>query len=285
LNAEILATIQAIVSKVKPLVPDNRFQTLLRDVEPGENLVETLGAYGRIVSPPHYLVPYSGGDKHPLTGQGYRVEQIAVRLTELGIGTCYIGSLGREDAVRSRFGLPEAARVGAFLVFGHPATSLAGRAVNTGLRRVAGAINKHPPEHIFYCETFDDPTTPSEDLAPLIEAARRAPSAANAQPWRLLWHAGVLYLFIKRDNPRYGKGITAQYRLYDGGICMANVALALDALGLTGNWEPLPDAAAERLRHPPDLQPLAKLQIQSIGTPGRVSDARRQEPTRCTKTH
>jgi nitroreductase len=238
---------------------------LLHDVDPGENLVETLGAYGRIVSAPHYLVPYSLGDKYTLTDQGYRVEQIAVRLAEQGIGTCYIGSLGREDLVCSRFALPESARIGAFLVFGYPATGRAGHAINASVRWLAGATNKQPVERFFYCDTFDNPTTPSADLAPLIEAARHAPSAANAQPWRFLWQEGVLYLFVKRDNPRYGKGPNAQYRLYDGGICMANVALALEALGLTGNWEPLPDVAAEQLGHPPDLQPLAKLRIHAIG--------------------
>jgi hypothetical protein len=79
------------------------------------------------------------------------------------------------------------------------------------------------------------------------------------------------FVFFIAD-PRYGKGITAQYRLYDGGICMANLALALDALGLSGSWEPLPDADEDqaKLGHPSDLQPLAKIRIQSIG----------KEPTR-----
>ena len=259
LSTEVLVQVQEIISGVKPLVAGNDFNVLARDVEPGEDLVETLGAYGRIVSPPHYLVPYSVGAKHTLTDQGYRVEQIAVRLTELGIGTCYVGSLGREDAVRSRFGLPEAARIGSFLVFGHPATSLAGQIVNTGVRWMAGATNKLPPERIFYRETFDNPTMPSEELAPLIEAARHAPSAVNAQPWRFLWRGGTLYLFVQRENRRYGKGPAADYRLHDGGICMANIALALEALHRDGRWRMLAEDERGLPNHPPGLQPLAKL--------------------------
>lgn len=147
LTGENLARVQAIISGVKPLVPDNRFEVLLRDVEPDENLVATLGAYGRIVSPPHYLVPYSVGEIHVLTDQGYRVEQIAVNLARMGIGSCFIGSLGREAEVRARFGLPETARIGAFLVFGYRTSRLAGRAFNASARWVVGATNKLPNEN------------------------------------------------------------------------------------------------------------------------------------------
>jgi nitroreductase len=264
LDAETLAQAQEIVSGVKPLVPGNRFEVLMRDVAPGEDMVQTMGGYGRLVSPPHYFVPYGVGETHVLTDLGYRVEQIVVRLTALGIATCYVGSVGREEAVRALFDLPDAARIGAFLSFGHPATGLRGRAVNTMVRRMAGATNKLPAERIFFHETFDQPATPPKDLAPLVEAARLAPSAGNAQPWRLLWHSGVLpstgtlYLFVQLKG-RYSTGGFGAYRFYDGGICMGNVALALEALGMAGHWELPAGAELDWPDHPADLEPLAKL--------------------------
>jgi nitroreductase len=258
LDPESLAQLQTITSQVKPLVPGNRFEVLVRDVAVGENLVETLGGYGRIVSPPHYLVPYGVGGTHLLTDLGYRVEQIAVRLAGLGVGSCFIASLGREDVVRARFGLPGAACVGAFLIFGYPATSLSGRAFNATVRRAVGATNKLPAERIFFHETFGHPTAPPEHLARIMEAARNAPSAANAQPWRFLWCDGTLFLFIQRHSRRYGARLKA-YRFFDGGICMGNVALALEALGTTGRWQLLADTGPDLPDHPADLQPLAKL--------------------------
>lgn len=262
LGAEALAQLQAIISQVQPLVPDNRFAVLMRDVAVGEDLVETLGGYGRIVSPPHYLVPYGMGETQPLTDLGYRVEQIAVRLVRLGIGSCYIASLGREGEVRARFGLPDGARIGAFLIFGYPATSLGGRAFNAGARRVVGATNKLPAERIFFHGTFDHPSVPPRELVGLIEAARNAPSAANAQPWRFLWRDGVLYLFVQRDNRRYRAGPGSAYRFFDGGICMGNVALALEALGMAGQWQLLAEGHAGLPEHPKDLQPLARLLLE-----------------------
>jgi len=259
LDEATLTQIQEILCGIKPLMPDNLLHVLMKDVLPGEDLVTTLGGYGRMVNPPHYLVPYIVGEKHLLEDLGYRVEQIAVRLMALGVGTCYIGSLGREPAVRTRFGLPEEARIGAFLIFGRPSVAPGGELLNTLIRTAAGAANKMPAKRIFFRDRFDTPAEPPAELAPLIEAARHAPSAVNAQPWRFLWHDECLYLFVKRKNPRYGIGATAQYRLYDGGICMANVALALEALGMEGHWQMLTRDEAHLPDHPASLQPMARL--------------------------
>lgn len=259
----VLAQVQEIVSTASPLVAENDFRVEFHHVSADTDLVAALGGYGRIVNPPHYLVPSIEGSNFLLADLGYRAEQIAVRLMALGLGSCYIGCLGREMAVREQFGLPEGTRIGAVLVFGRASEALGGRLINAAVRVAAGAARKLPPEQIFFRDSFDAPDSPPKDLAPLIEAARHAPSAVNAQPWRFLWRDGALQLFVKRDNPRYGGGNRAQYRLYDGGICMANVALALEALGLPGRWEMVEEASSEVPPHPPGLQPLARLTLFS----------------------
>jgi nitroreductase len=266
LSPPVLAQVENLVNhQIRPLVPENRFQVLVRDVPPGEDLVELLGGYGRLVAPPHYLVPSLQGERAPLVDLGYRVEQIAVRLTAMGLGSCYVASLHRQDMVRARFDLPSTAIIGAFLVFGQPATSLTGRAVNYLIRATARATNKLSVERIFFQDTFDTPATPPEAIAPLIEAARHAPSAANAQPWRFLWRDGRLFLFLQTDNRRYGYAPVEEGGLrlywYDGGICMANVALALEALGIEGTWQLVDEKNDLPLLqgHPANLQPLAVL--------------------------
>ena len=261
LDAAAMGQVQEIVSGAVPLVPANHFGTITRTTSPAENLVTYLGAYGRLLSPPHYLVPYLVGQDHPLTDLGYRVQQLAVRLTGLGIGPCFVGSLGREQDVVARFKLPAKARIGAFLIFGWPATSLGGRAVNSIIRIASGATNKLSAEQIFLDGSFANAVAPPSDLAPLVEAARNAPSAVDAQPWRLLWQGGRLYLFVKRQNLRYGGGPRGEYRLHDGGTCMANVSLALEALGRAGRWRLFAGTEPEIPDYPADLQPLAVLAI------------------------
>jgi nitroreductase len=265
LDEPTLSQVRQIASGVEPLVPENQFQVILRDAPPGTDLASDLGGYGRMVNPPHYLVPYVLGQEHALEDAGYRVEQISVRLAAMGIGSCFIGALRREDKVRARCSLPEAARIGAFLVFGHPSTSLGGRATNRLLRSASGA-SRNLAETDFYFEgSFENPATPSGRMAPLIEAARHAPSAVNAQPWRLLWVDESLYIFVTTDNRRYGRGPQQAYRLHDGGAAMANITLAMEALKLSGRWELVEETGPDVPKHATNLQPLARLSLEGMG--------------------
>lgn len=259
LDEGALAQVRAIIAAVHPLVPGNRFYAEIKDLRPGDDPTSELGGYGRIVNPPHYLVPYVIGSEHALTDLGYRSEQIAVRLAAIGIGSCFIGCLGREEAVRARFGLPEGARIAALLIFGRPSRAAGGRTVNSLMRAAVGASKKRPIPSIFFAETFEHSALPPQPIAPLIEAARHAPSAVNAQPWRFLWHGGQLHLFVKRHNLSYGPGASAQYNLHDGGLCMGNVLLALEALGMEGHWILYEGNERDLPPHPARLMPLARL--------------------------
>jgi nitroreductase len=266
LNREMLARVREAVDAVQPLASGSDFDVLFRDISPGENLVETLGAYGRIVSPPHMLVPYLAGEAAHLTDLGYRVQQIVIQLTVLGLGSCYIGCLPWEDQARARFGLSESVRLGATVVYGRPAKGRSKRAFNAAVRRLVGATNKRPAEQSFYDTTWERPTAPPAGLADLVEAARHAPSADNAQPWRFLWRDGLLHLYVVRSSWRYRIGGSQDYRFYDGGICMANILLAMQALGMTGQWELLEDGRSDLLGCTPgcpdELQPLAVLRLE-----------------------
>ena len=221
------------------------------------DLVKLVGAYGHLVTPPHALLPTSPDEPFALVEQGYRMQQIVIHLYEQGIGSCYLGSLGRQSQIQSRFGLPNSNITGALLALGYPAQSSPGRTFNTLFRTAIGSNKRLPLEDIFFSGSFDNRTTPPEHLQPLIQAARFAPSAVNAQPWRFLLLDNTLYLFVTRKNKKYG--ISGQnYALFDGGICMANITLAMHALGINGRWQPLEETDADTLACPQNLKPLAK---------------------------
>lgn len=256
-----LKRIQDLVPKLEPLVPENRYTVLIRDVTTIEDLVQALGAYGRLLSPPHFMVPYMVGETHVLEDLAYRTQQLVMQMTLLDIGACYIGSLGRETTLRARFILRRDARLGAIVIFGHPATDIGNRTVNTMLRRMAGSVQRLALNEIFYTKSFDKPSMPPEDLARILEAARRAPSALNAQPWRFFWRKGELFLFTLRENPRYGKGPLQEYRHFDAGLCMAAVRLALKALDHPGKWQLLSGTERDLPKYPPTLEPVAKIEL------------------------
>jgi hypothetical protein len=262
LDQDKLAQVEQAMQRVDPLIPENNFQVLFHDgMLKDKDFVTSMGAYGYIVTPPHAIAPYTTGKRHPLVDLGYRVEQIVVRLTALNVGTCYIGNLSRESANRGRLGLPVDSRCGALLVFGSPAKSAGDRAIDSVIRLIARCDTRLPVEQIFFHGTFDNPGLPPQGLSPIITAARLAPSAVNAQPWRFLWQDERLHLFVIRQNFKYGRGTNQEYRLYDGGICMANIKLALEALGMEGAWRLHNEEDAALPDHPSSMQALATLHL------------------------
>ncbi|MDF1512729.1 MAG: nitroreductase family protein [Anaerolineae bacterium] len=263
-SKQLLARIDDVIAHhVTPLVAQNRFAVMRRDVMTGEDLIVAMGGYGRILSPPHFLTPYIIGDQYPLVDLGYRMEQIAIHMVQLGISVCFIGSLGRETDVRIRFRLMRQARTAAFLLFGYPAETIAGRAMNAVFRRRQQSNTKLAADRIFYHQTFDRMQLPPAQIAQLIEAGRLAPSANNAQPWRFLWLNQHLYLFVREHNPRYGnQAVHQQYRFFDAGTCMSNITLAMKGLEMKGYWSLLTEDVQGVPQHPPSLRPIAKLTLE-----------------------
>ncbi len=262
LDRQSLQMVDDIVDHAQPLVPENRFRVMRRDVVIGEDLIAAMGGYGRILTPPHYMVASAVGELTPLVDLGYRLEQMAVQMVQIGLSVCFIGSLGREGNVRVRFRLNNEARTGAFLIFGHAAQAKPDKAIDAMIRKASGGGTKLALQEIFYVDAFDRPSTPPRSLTRIIEAARRAPSANNVQPWRFLWKDERLYLFLQRQNPRYGnKAELQEYRYVDGGACMANVKMAAETLGLVEDWSLIRTSTVGVPEHPATLEPLAKLKL------------------------
>jgi nitroreductase len=265
LSERVLDKIQAESREIEGLVTQNRFSMPVRDVVTGDDLVAALGAYGRVLSPPHFLVPYLVGNTHVLTDLAYRTHQVVVKMASKGLGCCYIGSLGRETTIRARFVLRRQARVGAIVIFGYPTKALTGQTFNKAMRRAMGSHTRKPLAEIFFQNNFRRPQAPPKWLRPLLEAGRRAPSALNVQPCRYLLRRKTLYLFVEKENAKYGKGIKQNYRLYDAGISMANIMMTLRAMSLPVRWNLLDTLGQEGIpRHPETLEPVASLVLPTL---------------------
>jgi len=260
LDKDLLSKFSDLVDSVEALVPQNRFSAPLIKWDDTLDAVKVLGGYGRIVTPPHILAPYVVGGIAPLTDLGYRVQQMVIHMTSMGIDTCYLGSIKRQKEVIEQLALPPEAHIGAFLAFGYAAKNPLGQSFNALFRSAASGNQRLPLEKLFFQQDFDHPGQPPSFLLPHIEAARWSPSAINAQPWRFLWRDGKLTIFVTRENPRYGDVDGQEYRLFDGGICLANLAISLRTAHLAFKWEFCED---DQGAHPQNLQPLAILGVSS----------------------
>jgi hypothetical protein len=260
-DAEVLARAQEACGLTNPLVPENQFSAAIHALQPDRNLVSLLGAYGRLVAPPYVIVPAIAGGNHPFIDLGFRSQQIVIALTQLGLGSCYVGALSCEDRVRKLYNLSADQRVGALIAFGYPTSSAGGKAFNLLVRSVAGATNKLASDRLYYADMYLAPEPPPPVWAPLVEAARSSPSAVNAQPWRFIGRGNHLFILTQRHSRKYGNGVEASYKFFDCGLCIANIRLAMQALDIQGSLRLCSEPEEGAPAYPQDYQLLAELVI------------------------
>lgn len=252
LDENSLDHIEKMVQTTEPLLPINSMGILLVRHLSNKERSAVMGMINPHIQPPHILITWITGGEHPYTDLGFRMEQAAVQLHSMRIGSCFIGTLGREHSLNNQYNLPPQTITGAILAIGKPADP---NAENKPKKRMA-------LEKIAFLNDFSTPLNVPAALAPILEAARMAPSATNAQPWRLLWKEPNLFLFVTSKklanilSPAY-----KTYCLYDGGICMANIAMALKAHDLPAQWEILDSSSPMLPEHPQEFIPLGKIKI------------------------
>ena len=213
--------------------------------------------------PPHFILPTIIGEKHQLTDLGFRLEQVVLWLQENKIASCYVGALGRENKLVEQFHLPQHSRIGSLVVFGNPSQTSPGKNTNHFIRKTAGSKKRKSVDSIYFTGDFSQPGLPPEWLGPIIEAGRFSPSAVNAQPWRFLYDGKSLYVYITRNNLKYGLGLHEEYCFFDGGIAMANILHAVQTYGFKASWEMMDSDPSYTSNHksPPNFELLAKMDI------------------------
>lgn len=190
-------------------------------------------------SAPHFIVAISEEKPHFMVNMGFRMEQMVLYATELGLGTCWIGGMFTEERIGELMDLKSDERIIALTPLGYPDASFYGRLARNIIELGAKDFGRRKPlAEIAFGEVWGMPL-PAQDevLLEALECARLAPSWANTQPWRFLVcenevialaDAAGRYASV-RDGKHY-------YRL-DVGIAMCHFFLAARELGWQGSWQ------------------------------------------------
>lgn len=179
---------------------------------------------GAVVRAPHASLDY-----------GYCMEKVILRLTASGFGTCWLGGTFTRSAFADAIHLAETEMLPAITPVGHPASrSIRERVV----RMVAGSDNRKPWADIFFCEDAQTPLTEKTagDYADCLDCVRRAPSASNRQPWRVMKRDNRFIFLLARDRTYDSMIKAASLQEVDMGIAMSHFDLAAQAKGLKGSW-------------------------------------------------
>ena len=198
-----------------------------------------LGTYGVIKGAGSFLGVVVPQEPLGLEAAGYAMEKVVLYATHLGLGTCWLaGTLNREGFTKA-MQTAEDEWMPAITPVGYPAAkpSFHEQVMRTSMK----ASQRKPWGELFFRADFHTPLTEAEagDYAEALELLRLAPSATNAQPWRVVMEQTAFHFYAVVGKDALAENPPAIQRV-DVGIGACHFHLAALEKKLPGRFERLP---------------------------------------------
>ena len=239
LPAEIVAALHQAIAEVEPLdagVPVTL--SLLPFAQIGHR--SAVGAIAILNPAPWYMIAHCPATPGRMEEVGFRMEQVVLAATSLGLGTCWIGGYFRAGALAEHLGCPPE-NIIVISPLGWPQGGRLQAFAYTVSESLAFKRGKRKPlEEFCFWQNWGQPLQQAqvpETTWKALAMARLAPSWSNVQPWYFLVREGQIYALAdsrpQRTNARPNK---PYYRL-DTGIAMSHFWLAMRQHGQAGRWQ------------------------------------------------
>jgi nitroreductase len=184
LTAEDLRKVKIIINKANPLNSNIPMGVFL--IEEGGKITDTfkglIGKYTKVTAP-HYIAFTSEIKEGHLENIGFIGEEIVLKLTELGLGTCWVGAAIKEDQFKNIVKVQPNQNYIIIVAFGYPAQEL--KAVENRKRLDKSKV---------VSGTYED------QYETIVQAFIDAPSAVNSQPWKLLINQNKFDLYLENRS-------------------------------------------------------------------------------------
>lgn len=191
-----------------------------------------LGTYGVIKGARTYLGVAVNEAPDAMESVGYVFEKLVLYAASIGLGTCWLGGTFN----RSEFAKAMQLNENEFFPIASPIGYIAPKnhTVDKIMRKAISADKRKPFEAMFFDGDFTAPLSveTSGEYADILECVRLAPSAKNAQPWRILKTGDTLHFFEKKDIPSSNHDI----QRLDIGIAGCHFDLAAKEKGIEGDF-------------------------------------------------
>ena len=199
-----------------------------------------LGTYGVIRGAGSFLGIAVAKEPLGLEAAGYDMEQVVLYATHLGLGTCWLaGTLNREGFTRA-MGTGEGEWMPAITPVGYPAQKLSFH--EQLMRSSMKSTQRKPWRELFFHTDFRTALCEADvgDYAPALELLRLAPSATNAQPWRVVMDGSAFHFYAVVGKDALAENPPAIQRV-DVGIGACHFHLATQEKKLPGHFARLSD--------------------------------------------
>lgn len=187
-----------------------------------------VGSYGLIQNAPNLLAGVMPEESEKArVDLGYVLEQVVLEATQLSLGTCWVTGTYDRQTAESAVPLQQEEAISAVCALGHSAEAGYGRLHTKVIRRLAGGHKRKPLTALVYAGAWGERWKPEDAdpaLVTVLQHARLAPSAHNAQPWRLIIDDERIILTVIKPS------------FIDAGIVMSHITLAAEAVEQEGQW-------------------------------------------------
>lgn len=199
---------------------------------------DKLGTYGVIKGAGTFLGVSIPDTKLSPLAAGYQFESLILCATHMGLGTVWLAATFDRPRFASAMGIRADELFPAVSPVGYPALR---RSMTESLMRSSMKSSaRREWSRLFFAEDFASPLARYDawDYALPLEMLRLAPSAKNAQPWRVRMAGGVFHFYTayRPDAPKD----EAVIKHVDLGIGIAHFHQTALELGLSGNFAEIP---------------------------------------------
>lgn len=201
---------------------------------------EKLGTYGVIKGASTFLGVSAPRQENALLAAGYTFENLILCATAMGLGTVWLAATFSRGHFASAMGIGPGEWFPAICPVGYPAQKQSLR--ETLMRTAMKSAARKPWQELFFQERFGTPLT-QQEAGPYVlclEMLRLAPSATNAQPWRVVKQGNFWHFY--ETHGAHVSADEAAIKQVDLGIALAHFHQTALEQGLAGQFVTLPQA-------------------------------------------
>jgi nitroreductase len=235
-NVPIEEQKRAAIEKFAAELSTEDFRFVVIDKDGPSSGGEKIGTYGVIKGATAFVTGIMKSDYKTMENFGYAFEKIVLYLTDLGLGTCWLGASFERKKLSSRLHIADSEIVPIVTPAGYPGSGL--NIHSTLVKLIARPDKRLPWNRLFYSENLSTPldSGSADTFTVPLEMVRLGPSAQNLQPWRILRQGNAFHFFLKR-NSLYTRMLPYDIQRNDIGIAMCHFELSAEELGLKGSWD------------------------------------------------
>lgn len=198
---------------------------------------EKLGTYGVIKGASTFLGVSVPKSEWGLLAAGYEFENLILYATNMNLGTVWLAATFSRDSFSNAMNIDKEDFFVAISPIGYPSGK---QTVQEKLmRKTMNSSSRKSWMELFFNEDFQTPLTieASGKYSTPLEMLRLAPSATNAQPWRVL-KCGNVYHFYETHKKNISEE-ESMIKQVDLGIALAHFHQTSLEMGFSGKFEKL----------------------------------------------